>query len=151
MFLFEGVPAVTFGVICWFYLTDRPADARWMPDNERAALVSAMDADESSKAARYPVSVRESLTRPRVWALAFVYFGGVYGLYALGFFLPTIIKGFETQYTVTYGVIERGFINAVPYVLGAVAMYFWSRHGDRTRERVWHVALPLLVGAWPSP
>ncbi len=86
------------GVICWFYLTDRPRDAHWMPEDERRALVTEMDTDEEAKASRYPVSVRESLTRPRVWALAFVYFGGVYGLYALGFFLPTIIKGFETQY-----------------------------------------------------
>ena len=151
MFLFEGIPAVVFGVICWFYLTDRPRDAEWMPDDERHALVTAMDADEEAKAARYEVSVRESLTRPRVWALAFVYFGGVYGLYALGFFLPTIIKGFETQYNVSYGIVERGFINAIPYVLGAVAMYVWSRHGDRTRERVWHVALPLIVGGVAIP
>ena len=151
MFLFEGIPAVIFGVICWFYLTDRPRDAHWMPDDERHALVTAMDADEEAKAARYEVSVRDSLTRPRVWALAFVYFGGVYGLYALGFFLPTIIKGFETQYNVSYGIVERGFINAIPYVLGAVAMYVWSRHGDRTRERVWHVALPLIVGGVAIP
>ena len=27
MFLFEGIPAVIFGVICWFYLSDRPAGA----------------------------------------------------------------------------------------------------------------------------
>ena len=151
MFLFEGIPAVIFGVICWFYLTDRPRDAHWMPDDERHALVTAMDADEEAKAARYEVSVKDSLTRPRVWALAFVYFGGVYGLYALGFFLPTIIKGFETQYNVSYGIVERGFINAIPYVLGAVAMYVWSRHGDRTRERVWHVALPLIVGGVAIP
>jgi nitrate/nitrite transporter NarK len=69
----------------------------------------------------------------------------------LGFFLPTIITGFETQYNVTHGIIERGFINAIPYVLGAVAMHFCSRHGDRTRARVWHVALPLAVGGVAIP
>ena len=151
MFLFEGIPAVIFGVICWFYLTDRPKDAHWLAEDERAALVTAMDEDESAKASRYHVSVRESLTRPRVWALAFVYFGGVYGLYALGFFLPTIIKGFEQQYGTTYGVVQRGFINAIPYVLGAVAMIVWARHGDRTKERVWHVAGPLILGGIAIP
>ncbi len=151
MFLVEGIPAVIFGVICWFYLTDRPKDAHWLPEDERAALVTAMDEDESAKASRYHVSVRESLTRPRVWALAFVYFGGVYGLYALGFFLPTIIKGFEQQYGTSYGVVERGFINAIPYVLGAVAMIVWARHGDRTKERVWHVAGPLILGGVAIP
>ena len=38
--------------------------------------------------------MRGALRSPRVLALAFVYFGVVYGLYALGFFLPTIVKGF---------------------------------------------------------
>ena len=151
MFLFEGIPAIIVGVICWFYLTDRPRDAHWLADDERAALVKAMDDDESAKAARFHVSVRESLTRPRVWALAFVYFGGVYGLYALGFFLPTIIKGFEQQFGTTYGIVERGFINAIPYVLGAVAMIVWARHGDRTKERVWHVAGPLILGGVAIP
>jgi nitrate/nitrite transporter NarK len=32
-----------------------------------------------------------------------------------------------------------------------VAMVLWARHGDRTRERVWHVALPMLVGGVTIP
>lgn len=52
-----------------------------------------------------------------MWALAFVYFGIVYGLYALGFFLPTIIKGFEQQFGTSYSLLERGLINAVPYAV----------------------------------
>jgi MFS family permease len=31
--------------------------------------------------------------------------------------------------------------------LGAVGMVLWSRHSDRTRERVWHVAAPSILGA----
>ena len=54
MFLFEGIPAVVFGVICWFYLTDRPKDAHWLPEDERAALVTAMDEDESGQGVALP-------------------------------------------------------------------------------------------------
>ncbi len=151
MFLAEGIPAILLGIACWFYLTDRPADARWLEADERAALQETMDRDESAKAGRYHVSVRTSLRSGRVWALALVYFGGVYGLYALGFFLPTIIKGFEKQYGTSYSLLERGFINAIPYVLGAVAMLLWARHGDRTGERVWHVAAPSPSAGSPSP
>ena len=42
-----------------------------------------------------------ALRSPRVLALTWVYFGIVYGLYALGFFLPTIVKGFAAQYGTT--------------------------------------------------
>ncbi len=151
MFLVEGIPAIVFGVICWFFLTDRPADATWLTDGERRALATQMKADNSARTAQFHVSVRQSLTRPRVWALAFVYFGGVYGLYALGFFLPTIIKGFEGQYGTRYTLLERGFINAIPYLLGTASMLLWARHGDRTRERVWHVAAPLALGGVAIP
>lgn len=150
MFLLEGLPAIVLGVVTWFFLTDRPGDATWLSGEERAALTAALDADDADKG-RFHVSIRESLTRPRVWALAFVYFGIVYGLYALGFFLPTIIKGFEEQFGTSYSLLQRGLINAVPYAVGAVAMLVWSRHGDRTKERVWHVALPAIVGGLSIP
>jgi MFS family permease len=95
--------------------------------------------------------MRESLTSGRIWSLAFVYFGIVYGLYALGFFLPTIIKGFEEQFGTNYSLLQRGLINAIPYAVGAVAMLWWARHGDRRGERVWHVALPAFVGGAAIP
>lgn len=151
MFLVEGIPSILLGIVCWWFLTDRPADAHWLDDGERAALQDLVDEDDSAKAARHHHSIRDSLTKPRVWGLAFVYFGGVYGLYALGFFLPTIIKGFETQYGTTYSVLQRGFINAIPYAIGAVAMWLWSKHADRTGERTWHAAAPLFLGGLAIP
>ncbi|MDQ6716495.1 MAG: MFS transporter, partial [Actinomycetota bacterium] len=33
----------------------------------------------------------------------------------------------------------------------AVAMIVWARHGDRTKERVWHVAGPLILGGIAIP
>jgi nitrate/nitrite transporter NarK len=42
-------------------------------------------------------------------------------------------------------------ITAIPYTFAAVAMFFWSRHADRTREHVWHVALPLILGGLAIP
>ena len=151
MFLLEGVPAVALGVVTWFFLTDRPADATWLEPGERRALTAALEADDDHKSRTYHVSMRESLTSRRIWALAFVYFGIVYGLYALGFFLPTIIKGFEEQFGTSYSLLERGLINAIPYAVGAVAMLWWARHGDRRGERVWHVALPAFVGGAAIP
>ena len=147
----RGDPAVLLGVVTWFFLTDRPGDAAWLEPAERAALTAALDADDDHKSRTYHVSIRESLTSGRVWALAFVYFGIVYGLYALGFFLPTIIKGFEQQFGTSYSLLERGLINAVPYAVGVAAMLWWARHGDRRGERVWHVALPAFIGGAAIP
>lgn len=151
MFLMEGIPAIILGIACWFYLTDRPEQATWLDEDERAWLVAEMEHEHSQTAQRYHYPLGRTLKQPRIWALAFVYFGSVYGLYSLSFFLPTIIKGFSETFGVEYSVMDIGLITAVPFAFAAVAMLLWSRHSDRTRERVWHVALPLFVGGCVIP
>ncbi|MGW1678777.1 MFS transporter [Saccharopolyspora sp. NPDC002376] len=151
MFLVEGVPAILLAFVTWFYLTDRPSEAKWLTAEERTWLSDQLDAEREQTEAEHSWPLRKALTHPRILALAFVYFGIAYGLYALGFFLPTIIKGFEQQYGTELSTMETGLITAVPYVIGAVAMVIWGAHGDRKRERVWHVALPLLLGGLSIP
>lgn len=147
MFLVEGFPAVILGIMCLFYLTDRPKDAKWLKPEVRDWLSARMEAEEASTANSYHYPVRRALLQPRVWALSFVYFGAVYSLYALSFFLPTIIAGFSETFGTDFSIVEIGFITAIPYSFGVVAMLLWSRHSDKTGERVWHVALPLFIGA----
>ncbi|GAA2104654.1 MFS transporter [Brevibacterium salitolerans] len=147
MLFIEGLPAVALGIMCIFYLTDRPKDAKWLTADERTWLQGRMDAEADATAASHHTGVKASLGNVRVWALGFVYFGSVYGLYALSFFLPTIITGFSERFGTEFSLVQVGLITAIPYAFGAVAMFLWSRHGDRTGERVWHAALPLFVGA----
>ncbi|MEO6089367.1 MAG: MFS transporter [Umezawaea sp.] len=151
MFLVEGVPALVLAVVTWFYLTDRPSDAKWLTADERRWLARELGEEQRRTEAEHHWPLRKALTHPRILALAFVYFGIVYGLYTLGFFLPTIIAGFEQQFGTKLSVVERGLVNAIPYAIGAVVMVLWARHGDRTRERTWHVALPVLIGGVAIP
>ncbi|WP_243790515.1 MFS transporter [Saccharopolyspora gloriosae] len=146
MFLVEGVPAMLLAVATWFYLTDRPSEAKWLTEQEREWLTGQLAAEQAETESKHHWTLRKALTHPRIPALAFVYFGISYGLYALGFFLPTIIDGFEQQYGTNLSTVQSGLVTAVPYVIGAVAMVLWASHGDRTGERVWHVALPMLLG-----
>ena len=151
MFLVEGIPAIIIGVVCWFYLTDRPADAKWLDDNERAWLQKEMDTEAEQTGQRYHYPLKKVLINSRIWLLAVVYFGVVYGLYAVSFFLPTIIAGFKETFHTNYSVFQQGLIVAIPFVFGFFSMYFWSRHGDKTRERVWHVAIPTIIGGIAIP
>jgi nitrate/nitrite transporter NarK len=86
-----------------------------------------------------------------VWTLAAVYFGFVYGLYALAFFLPTIINGFQEQYDTTFSVMDKAWITAIPYLPAAVVLFFWTRHATRHGTRTWHVAGPAVVGGVSIP
>lgn len=151
MMVCVGLPAVLLGVLCWFYLTDRPADAHWLTDGQRSWLIATLADEERSVTSRYHFPLRQTLTSPRVWALAVVYFGVAYGLYALAFFLPSIVAGFKKTFGLHLSLIEVGLITAIPYIFGAIAMFVCSRHADRTREHVWHVAIPLFVGGLAIP
>ena len=151
MFLVEGIPAILLAVATWFYLTDRPEQAKWLSEDERRWLATEMDNERRATEAEHDWPLRKALTHPRILGLAFVYFAIAYGLYALGFFLPTIISGFGEQFGTKLSTVEAGLVNAVPYVIGAVVMVFWARHGDRTGERKWHVALPMVIGGVAIP
>jgi MFS family permease len=151
MMICVGLPAVLLGAVCWFYLTDRPADAHWLTADQRRWLTETLAAEERHVRTRHHFPLRRTLTSPRVWALAVVYFAVAYGLYALAFFLPSIVAGFRKTFAVNLSLVEVGLITAVPYAFGAVAMFVWSRHADRTGEHVWHVAIPLLAGGLAIP
>ncbi|GAB2706033.1 MFS transporter [Nocardia thraciensis] len=151
MFLVEGLPALLLAVLTWFYLTDRPERAGWLAPAEREWLAAELTREQEELAQAEHWTVRKALTHPRILGLAAIYGGIAYGLYALGFFLPTIVAGFQEQYGASYSVVQRGLITAVPYVIGAVAMVWWGRHGDRTGERRWHVALPAILGGLAIP
>ena len=141
MFILEAVPAVIMAFVTFFYMTDRPAKAKWLPADEKAWLVETMDAEVASRVGQAHSSVWRSLVDPRVLALALIYFGTSAGLYTLGIWAPQIIKQLGVSTTTV------GFLNMIPPIVSVVAMVLWSRHSDRTGERSWHVVIACLVAS----
>ncbi|MFO1114373.1 MAG: MFS transporter [Beijerinckiaceae bacterium] len=141
LFLLEAVPAVILGFVVLAYMTDKPEDAKWLKDDERAWLVETMNAERADKAATASHSIWKGLADVRVLALALVYFGTSAGLYTLGVWAPQIIKGFGLSN------MQVGFLNAVPPTIAVIAMYLWSWHSDRTNERTWHVVIACVAAA----
>ncbi|MDX2939345.1 MFS transporter [Streptomyces ipomoeae] len=151
MFLVEGIPAILLAFATWFYLTDKPEKAKWLTADERQWLITELENERKTTAAEHHWPLKKALIHPRILGLAFVYFAIAYGLYALGFFLPTIIAGFGSQFGTELTMVQSGLVTAIPYVIGAAVMVLWARHGDRTGERKWHVALPMIVGGVAIP
>ncbi|WP_422823497.1 MFS transporter [Variovorax rhizosphaerae] len=151
MFFGVAVPAIVVGVIAWFYLTDKPADAKWLTAAEREWLSNELAKEDRSKADGHGSHAGKALLDPRVWAYALIYFGLVYGLYALAFFLPTIIGGFEAQFGTKFNVFQKGLITAIPYLPAALALFFWSRHSTKHGVHNWHVGIPAFIGAVSIP
>ncbi len=146
MFFVEGIPTILLGIAVLFLMPDRPHRARWLSREQAAALEDTIAAEDAREVPG-EVGIRAALANPKVVALSLVYFGVVFGLYVLAFFLPTIIKGFQQQFGTSFSLVQTGLVTAIPYAVASVTMVLWARHSDRTGERALHVAIPAFVGA----
>ncbi len=141
LFIIEAMPAVILAFVVFFYLTDRPSEARWLPADQRTWLATRLNLEERQREAAQQYSVREALLNPKVLALSLVYFGAVACNYGIGFFLPQIVKGFGLTN------LQTGFVTAIPYIVGVFAIIYWGRRSDRMKERKGHAAFALAIAA----
>ena len=65
------------------------------------------------------------------------------GTNGYGFFAPTIID----VHFHDLGTDWIGFLYAIPSLVAAIGMLFFSRHSDRSGERRWHLATASLLAA----
>ena len=133
MFVIEGVPPLLWSLIWWRQVADHPRDAAWLLPADRELLEDRLTQEQRGIA---PVrNYASAFKNPRVIALSAQYFLWSIGVYGFVIWLPSILK------TSGMGMMEVGFLSAVPYlaaVIGEISFATWS---DLSRRR-----LPLV---WP--
>jgi MFS family permease len=141
VFLLEGIPSILAGVVTLFYLTDRPAKARWLTA-EQTALVEADLARDAAALGHREHRILASLKDGRVWQCIAIFFCIVTANSALTFFGPSVVldAGFTDPLTV-------GWIMSAAYLCGGAGMILNGRHSDRTGEARLHCGVPAFVGA----
>lgn len=140
LFILEGVPAIIFGVVTIFYLTDWPREALWLPKEECDWISSELEKERERKAARQRHSILQALCHRDVLFLALIYFMGSSGIYGFIIWFPTIVKRASGLPTTTVTLLV-----ALPYIAGLLAMLANGWHSDRTGERRWHTSLCLYA------
>ncbi|MHB2204977.1 MFS transporter [Methylobacterium sp. CM6257] len=141
LFILEAVPSVLMALGVIFYLTDRPALAAWLADDEKAWLEGRLAAEQQQKTKAGHLSITKAMSDPRVLACSFVYFCLNAASYGVAFFLPTIVKGFGVSN------FQTGLLSALPFVFGAVGMILLGRNSDRTLKRREHVCFAMILAA----
>jgi ACS family tartrate transporter-like MFS transporter len=141
LFIVEGIPAIVFGVITVFYLTDLPRQARWLTSEEREWITTELEREALEKRAARSYQVWEALLQPTVIQLTLIYFFAVSSIYSLTIWLPTFLKRASGM-----SDLAVTMLSTVPYVAVLLAMLFNGWHSDRTNERRWHTAIPLMLG-----
>jgi sugar phosphate permease len=151
VFIAEGLPALLLGCVTYFYLTDSPREARWLPAGERQWLQAELMRDEPAPArspgflealAGLGRLVPGVLARAPVRLLMATYFFGLTAHYGLTIWMPTVIK--ESGRLTDQQVMG---LAAIAYTMALVAMLLAGWSSDRTGERRWHTAGPVWAGA----
>lgn len=143
MLVLEGIPAVVGGVLCFLWLIDRPQDATWLSQHEKDWLLGELEKDRKATPGAVHLSLKKTLSNPRVLYLSFIYFVYQCGSLGIGYWMPQIIKAFSSSLTHT----QVGMIAMIPYIFATLVMIVWSRSSDHRNERRLHSALPLGLAA----
>lgn len=138
LFLLEGLPSVVCGLFCFRLLDNRIATAAWLSPAERTTLQANVDAE----AAGSDGHAAGFLASPLVWLMCLVCFAISSGMYAVGFWTPTLMHqaGISSPAAI-------GLYSAIPSLVAVLPLLAAGRSADRTGERRWHVAVPLLLCA----
>jgi sugar phosphate permease len=140
LFIVEGIPAIILGVVTFFYLTDRPSQARWLPADERDWLVAELQAELHAKKRIRDYTIMRAFRDRHVLLLLGAFFLALSGALGNIYWIPTFVKrlsGFSDQ-----GVTS---LLIIPALIGIAGMLGNGWHSDKTMERRWHTALPLLA------
>ena len=140
LFILEGLPAILLGIVAFFYLTDLPAQAKWLAPEQRQWIEDKLR--EEKPLAVDAIPIWQALKSRTIVLLASVCFLNYFAYYSFLFWLPTMLKRQSGL-----SDLNVGMLGALPYVALLLAMLFNGWHSDRQRERRWHCTVPSLVAA----
>ena len=140
LFILEGIPALVLGIIVVFYLTDWPSQARWLPPDERDWLVGELQAELQAKKKIREYTILQAFCDRRILLLIVAWFFGLTGSLGTLYWLPTFVKRLS-------GLPDRSVTSLllISALIGIGGTLFNGWHSDKTAERRWHTAIPLLA------
>ncbi len=143
LLILEGIPAILGGILTYFLLPGRPAEARFLTPEEKKWITAELEREEQQKVARCRITAVQAMRHGRVWHLTAIYFTAIVAQYTVTFWMPQLIKATSRTYSNT----TVGVLVMIPYLLALAAMVLVGRSSDRRLERHYHAAIPLLIGA----
>ncbi|MBP2151269.1 MFS transporter [Xanthobacter autotrophicus DSM 597] len=141
MFMVEGLLATVVGVWAYFYLDNKPADAKWLTQAEKDELSGVLAAEEAHKTTHGPSHLLSAMRNMKVLHFALIYFLIQMSVYGVVFYLPTQVANLLG----TKVGLQVGFVSAIPWVCALVAAYILPRMADASGNRRGYAAAILAV------
>ena len=135
MFIVEGLPACMLAFVVLKMLPDGPTQAAWLSQAEKQFIATRLAARDPTE---HP-NLWRALSDRRVIALGLIFFADQSAASGSRFWMPQIVQGMGFSNLVTSVIV------ASPFVVAMAVMFAWGKSSDVKGERVWHVAIPLLL------
>lgn len=141
LFVIEGAPAIGFGLLNLWALTDWPHQARWLAPAGRTQLAAAIAAE----AQPHPSRLRPAafLRRREIWLLTAAYVLICAASYGFGLWLPALLQRAAPRAS-TFAI---SLWAALPYAVALAALVLFGWSSDHRRERRWHTAAAVWLMA----
>jgi ACS family tartrate transporter-like MFS transporter len=140
VFILEGLLPVLMGLVTLWYLTDRPHQARWLPEDEKRWLIEGLKAEDDRKVAAGRVRAIDALRYSQTVLLIAIFFLTCTGNQALIFFLPSITDNMKSL-----PIEIRTLAAGLPYLCSAAGILLNGMWAHRTGQLRWHTSLPMLA------
>jgi ACS family tartrate transporter-like MFS transporter len=134
MFLVTGLPAVVLGFVFYKVIRNGPEEANFLDAEEKRWLTTRLAEDDAVLGGRATHPFLRGVLNLRVAYLVVMYILFAFSLFGFQFFVPQMLQQFGM------GTVTIGWVAALPPLLALGPMLWWSRHSDRTGERVRHYA-----------
>src|SRR6266436_6587121 len=141
LLILEGIPAVVCGVLTYFLLPNRPAEAKFLRREEKEWILAELARGEREKLASHSISAGQALLNSRVWHLGSIGFTLNFGMYGMNFWMPQLVKSLSSG--ASNSLI--GLLLMIPHLVGLPVMVMVSRSSDRKQERRYHAAIPAVT------
>ncbi|CAM5230372.1 MFS transporter OS=Streptomyces tendae OX=1932 GN=GUR47_05550 PE=4 SV=1 [Streptomyces tendae] len=144
MFFVEGVFSVVLGFVVYRFLDSGIEQATWLTDEEKTGLTAVIDAEQDARDERRgeksaKVSRWKLLADPQMLLFLWIYFAINVALYAVTFWLPSIVDDIGGL-----SDFQVGLLTSVPWICAIGALYVSGRISDRIGKRR-PVLITLLV------
>ncbi|WP_212912033.1 MFS transporter [Streptomyces sp. TS71-3] len=144
MFFIEGVFSIVLGFVVYRFLDSGIEGARWLTDEEKTGLVAVIDAEQQVRAEQRrteQVSRWRLLADPQMLLFLWIYFAINVALYAVTFWLPSIVDDIGGL-----SDFQVGLLTAVPWLFAILAVWVAGRLSDRIGKRRPVLMVLLVLG-----
>ncbi|MCM3725888.1 MFS transporter [Neobacillus cucumis] len=142
MFIMEGIPAVILGIVVLFYLSNKPANAKWLTQTEKSWLNGELEKERALSSKLNKTSHLDMIKDSKVWKLALFNIAGFIAVNALSYWMPTIIKSLSASSTTN---MQIGWLAMIPSIIAIPSILFTGWNADRTNSHKWHLGACVTI------